>query len=159
MPASSVHASIPFFTHDGMPTGFRTAILHCGSFHAPDARHIRAFGLGEARWSKSARGGCECGTVAAIAGSVNGAAGLAGCFDLLVGPYVRFGRLSVFFGAADLAFMLFFEAFVHKSRIPCRRLPRTSCATKSGRRAAGTHEDLKPCAFHAGFRSYSNVAP
>jgi hypothetical protein len=57
--------------------------------------------------------------VAAIAGSVYGAADLAGCFDLLVGPHVRFGPLSVFFGSADLAFMLFFEALVHKSRIRC----------------------------------------
>ena len=72
----------------------------------------------------SGRGGRECGTVAAIAGSVNRAAGLAGCFDLLVSPYVRFRCLFVFFGAADLAFMLFFEASVHKSRIRCPAHPR-----------------------------------
>jgi hypothetical protein len=87
------------------------------SMHRSRGGRLAAFMRGE--MELSGRGGRECGTVAAIAGSVNGAAGLAGCFDLLVSPYVRFRCLFVFFGAADLAFMLFFEAFIHKSRIRC----------------------------------------
>ena len=62
---------------------------------------------------QSVREGCERETSAAIGGGANGATGLTGGFDLLVSPYVRLGCLFVFSGAADLAFMFFFEAFVH----------------------------------------------
>ena len=53
------------------------------------------------------------GVAVGFAKDGNGAAGLAGCLDLLVSSDVRFRRFFVFFGAADLALVFFFEAFVH----------------------------------------------